>query len=42
MDRAQHWQHLYDTKEAGALSWFQADPSASLELLDRAGLSPKT
>lgn len=38
--RAAHWEHLYATKEPTQLSWYQAKPTMSLELIAAAGLSP--
>jgi hypothetical protein len=39
MDRKHHWERVYDTKAATEVSWFQAEPTLSLRLLDSAGLS---
>ena len=39
MDRRQHWERVYQTKDSTELSWFQADPSMSLRLLDAGGLA---
>ena len=39
MDRKSHWEHLYETNAADAVGWFQPDPSASLRLLDAAGMT---
>jgi SAM-dependent methyltransferase len=36
-DRQAHWQHVYLTKAEDAVSWFQADPAISLELIAAAG-----
>lgn len=35
-----HWDSVYDQKQADEVSWFQTDPSVSLELIDSAGISP--
>ena len=42
MDRKAHWQRVYTTKAADAVSWFQTAPTVSARLLDAAGLSEKT
>ena len=39
MDRKQHWEQVYRTKGGTEVSWFQADPTTSLRLLETAGLS---
>ena len=39
MDRKQHWEHVYQTKGAAEVSWFQADLTTSLRLLDTGGLT---
>lgn len=39
MDCKQHWEHVYQTKGVGEVSWFQADPRTSLRLLDTGGLT---
>lgn len=38
-DRKAHWQKVYGGKEPSDLSWFQAEPSLSLELISNCGLS---
>lgn len=40
MERAAHWDHVYTTKAGDDVSWFEALPALSLELLDAAGLRP--
>jgi trans-aconitate methyltransferase len=40
--RAAHWQQVYATKAADAVSWFQDEPRPSLDAIDRAGLGPET
>lgn len=42
MDRKAHWQRVYTTRPADAVSWFQATPTVSEQLLEAAGLSPST
>lgn len=37
-----HWQQVYATKQADAVSWFQADAVSSLAALDRFGLGVDT
>ena len=33
MNRSEHWEHIYKTKNEAELSWTQAEPSASLALI---------
>lgn len=35
MDVKKHWEDVYTTKESTSLSWFQATPTRSLELIAR-------
>lgn len=42
MDRKAHWNQLYATTAPDAVSWFQAEPSTSVQLLDTAGMTPST
>ncbi len=42
MDRKAHWQHVYRTKAADEVSWFQPEPTISARLLEAAGLSADT
>jgi hypothetical protein len=42
MDRKTHWQSVFTTKPADAVSWFQAEPTVSARLLDAVGLSRDT
>lgn len=39
MDRQTHWNDVYATKAERGVSWFEALPSVSLEMLDAAGLN---
>lgn len=39
MDRRTHWNGLYTTKGEQEVSWFEALPEVSLEMLDAAGLN---
>ena len=39
-DRQSHWDDRYRTTGADAVSWFEAEPSLSLELLDLLGATP--
>ena len=41
-DRQAHWQQVYKTRGAEAVSWFRPRLDVSLELLERAGLTPAT
>jgi hypothetical protein len=36
MDRKQHWQSVYATKSVDQVSWFEAEPKVSLELIEMA------
>ena len=38
MDRAKHWNRVYTDKPDTDLSWYQAHPTLSLEILDRLAL----
>jgi hypothetical protein len=42
MDLKQHWETVYATKEATAVSWYEATPALSLQLIEAAGLTPHT
>lgn len=42
MDRKAHWEGVYTTKQLTEVSWYQAVPARSLELLRRAGAGPET
>lgn len=42
MDRRTHWDRVYTTKAADAVSWFQQEPAVSLRLMDAAGLTAAT
>lgn len=33
MDRAQHWENVYQTKSATEVSWYEPDPKQSLDLI---------
>lgn len=39
-DRQAHWQGVYETKAADALSWFQPSPAESLRMIDALGIAP--
>ncbi|MBF0626182.1 MAG: class I SAM-dependent methyltransferase [Magnetococcales bacterium] len=39
MDRKQHWDKVFATKNATGTSWFQKIPVASLKLIENAGLA---
>jgi SAM-dependent methyltransferase len=41
-DRQAHWQRVFMTKEADALSWYQSFPEISLRLIARAGAGPSS
>lgn len=38
MSRKEHWQHVYQTKDPTDVSWFQNQPTLSLQLIGNAGL----
>jgi len=38
--RRAHWQKVYAEKLPTEVSWYQAEPSLSLELISRSGISP--
>ncbi|PWG63686.1 class I SAM-dependent methyltransferase [Spiribacter halobius] len=38
-DRA-HWEHIYATRSPEAVSWYQAEPTRSLELIEASGAGP--
>ena len=42
MDTKTHWERMYSTKRSDEVSWYQATPTASLRLLDAAGISSGT
>ena len=42
MDRKRHWDGVYTTKQPTEVSWYQAEPVRSLELLAEAGAGPET
>jgi SAM-dependent methyltransferase len=39
-DRRVHWDHVYGTKPLDEVSWYQAHPRRSLELIERTGKGP--
>ena len=39
-NRKAHWETVYTTKGENEVSWFQENPSPSLELIDLAGSTP--
>lgn len=42
MDRKAHWDRVYTTKASEDVSWFQPEPTVSLHLLERSGLTAAT
>jgi len=40
MDRQRHWNGVYTTKAEREVSWFEASPHVSLQLIAAAGLTP--
>jgi SAM-dependent methyltransferase len=42
MDRRTHWDTVYSTKGERDVSWFEAVPTVSVQLMEAAGLRPDT
>lgn len=42
MERATHWNRVYTTKGEREVSWFEPQPTLSLEMLDAAGMTTST
>jgi SAM-dependent methyltransferase len=42
VDRQQHWQRIYETNQPRDVSWFEATPAVSLQMLEAAGLTTET
>ena len=42
MDTKTHWERVYSTKRSDEVSWYQSNPTPSLQLLDSAGIGPNT
>ena len=42
MDRKEHWQKVFTTKGEQDVSWFEALPAMSLQMMESAGLGPET
>lgn len=38
-DRTNHWNNIYSTKGLTEVSWYQANPELSLDLIEKAGIS---
>ncbi len=36
---SEHWNHVYDTREPEEVSWFENEPTVSLELIDALGVT---
>ncbi len=41
-DRAVHWSSVYERSRPDAVSWYQREPTVSLELVESLGLEPGT
>jgi 2-polyprenyl-3-methyl-5-hydroxy-6-metoxy-1,4-benzoquinol methylase len=39
--RAEHWDEAYSTRGVAGVSWYQAGPAVSLELVAALGISPE-
>ena len=42
MDHKEHWQKVFTTKGEQDVSWFEALPAMSLQMMESAGLGPET
>jgi len=42
VDIKTHWERVYSTKRSDEVSWYQANPAPSLQLLENAGSDPNT
>jgi len=42
MDRRHHWNAVYGTKGERDVSWFEASPAVSIDMIEAAGLTPET
>ena len=42
VSRQEHWEKVYTTKREHEVSWFQENPTPSLELMSLAGATPST
>ena len=42
VERQRHWDTVYATKVTDAVSWFQPEPTSSLRLLHRFGMTPQS
>jgi ubiquinone/menaquinone biosynthesis C-methylase UbiE len=40
MDYKAHWSHIYQTKAANQVSWYQTRPTTSLQLIQQTGVAP--
>jgi 16S rRNA A1518/A1519 N6-dimethyltransferase RsmA/KsgA/DIM1 with predicted DNA glycosylase/AP lyase activity len=40
--RAEHWNEAYSTRGVGGVSWYQAAPAVSLELVDALAVSSES
>ena len=41
MARAEHWDEAYSTRGVAGVSWYQAVPAVSLQLVEALGVSPE-
>ena len=42
MDRKAHWERVYTTRQPTEVSWYQSEPTRSLELFHEANAGPET
>lgn len=40
MDRKAHWEEVFRTKPATAVSWYEAEPTTALRFIEAAGFDP--
>ncbi|NIN10132.1 MAG: methyltransferase domain-containing protein [Gemmatimonadales bacterium] len=41
MDRKEHWNGVYQSRDSAELSWYEPEPGVSLQLIEAAGLGPE-
>jgi trans-aconitate methyltransferase len=39
-ERVFHWEHVYESNDSNALSWYQSEPDLSLELIELLAVGP--
>ena len=38
--RALHWDHIYETRDASEVSWYQPFPQVSMDLISELAIGP--